>query len=147
MDFNEKINENKKKHMFGVVQFMYEQAPKYNLNPEEMYTLGLLHDIGYIYDGWKKHEEKGSNLLKNLGFKYHKEVGQHGIDISDSDILSKEAMLLIAADSCVDFEGNIGDFNSRRKDIENRYNKSDRQFYLDRFDRRIAYLRKHGFNY
>ena len=47
MDFNEKINENKKKHMFGVVQFMYEQAPKYNLNPEEMYTLGLLHDIGY----------------------------------------------------------------------------------------------------
>ena len=95
----------------------------------------------------KKHEEKGSNLLKNFGFKYHKEVGRHGIDISDSDILSKETMLLIAADSCVDFECNISDFNFRRKDIENRYDKNDRQFYLDRFDRRITYLRKHGFNY
>ena len=58
MDFNKKINENKKKHMFGVAQFMYEQVPKYNLNPEEMYILGLFHDIGYIYDGWKKTRRK-----------------------------------------------------------------------------------------
>ncbi len=146
-NINEKINENKQRHMFKVAEFMYNEAPKYGLIPEEMYVLGLLHDIGYIFDGWHKHEEKGSKLLKDLGFKYHKEISQHSIDIDNNIVLSKEAMLLIAADSCVDFKGNIGNYETRRKDIEDRYDISDRQFYLNRFDKRVEFLKQHGFNY
>ena len=55
----DKINNNKKMHMFGVAEFMYTEAPKYGLNPEEMYVLGLLHDVGYIFDDWHNHEENG----------------------------------------------------------------------------------------
>ncbi len=57
------INNNKKMHMFGVAEFMYIEAPKYGLKSDEMYVLGLLHDIGYIYDGWHNHEENGKNLI------------------------------------------------------------------------------------
>ena len=141
------INNNKKMHMFGVAEFMYNEAPKYGLKSDEMYVLGLLHDIGYIYDGWHNHEKNGKNLMNSLGFKYSDAIGLHGIDIDENTNLSKEAMLLIAADSCVDYEGNIGTFETRRKDIETRYDISDRDFYLERFDNRINYLRKHGFDY
>ena len=141
------INNNKKMHMFGVAEFMYKEAPKYGLKSEVMYVLGLLHDIGYIYDGWHNHEENGKELMNSLGFKYADAIGLHGIDIDEDTSLSKETMLLIAADSCVDYEGNIGSYESRRKDIELRYDESDRDFYLKRFDNRINYLKNHGFVY
>lgn len=143
----DKINNNKKMHMFGVAEFMYVEAPKYGLNPEEMYVLGLLHDVGYIFDDWHNHEKNGETLMNNLGFKYSKAIGLHGTDIDENTNLSKEAMLLIAADSCVDYAGNIGNFKSRRKDIETRYSSNDKDFYLKRFDNRVEYLKKHGFIY
>lgn len=31
--------------MQGVAEYMYRNASKYGLNPEEMYILGLVHDI------------------------------------------------------------------------------------------------------
>ena len=85
--------------------------------------------------------------MNNLGFKYSNEIGLHGTDISKTTKLSKEAMLLIAADSCVDYAGNIGNYESRRKDIESRYDESDKNFYLERFDNRIEYLKSNGFMY
>lgn len=145
----ENLNFNKKMHMFGVAQFMHDQAPKYGLKPDEMYVLGLLHDVGYIYDGWHNHEEKGANLMRELGFKYADAISLHGVDVDDFNgkTLSKEAMLLMAADSCVDYEGNIGSYESRRKDIEKRYDERDKSFYLERFDKRIKFLKENGFNY
>ena len=147
MKVSKEINRNKKMHMFGVAEFMYNEALKYGLKPDEMYVLGLLHDVGYIYDGWKDHEKNGQKLMERLGFKDAEAIGLHGVDITEDTVLSKEAMLLIAADSCVDYEGNIGSYVSRRADIEARYDISDRDYYLDRFDRRVEYLRKHGFLY
>ncbi len=146
MSENVLIKDSKKMHCFGVAEFMYREAPKYGLDPNEMYTLGLLHDIGYIYEGWHEHEEKGAELMRSMGYKYADEIGQHGIDIKPDTKLSKEAMLLIAGDSVVDFFGNIGTYESRRHDIETRYG-DDKDFWLDRFDRRINYLKAHGFNY
>lgn len=140
------IEKTKQAHMFGVAQFMFEQAPKYDLDPYKMYTLGLLHDIGYIFDGWVEHEEKGAALMEEMNYMYADAIRTHNIDVTDNTNLSKEAMLLIAADSVVDFEGNIGTYESRRKDIETRYG-DDKEYWLDRFDRRIDFLKKNGFNY
>ncbi len=142
-----KINENRKSHMFGVAEFMYREAPKYGLDPDEMYVLGLLHDIGYIRGGWCEHEEEGRKLMSSLGFRHADAIGTHGIDVDENTVLSKEAMLLIAADSCVDYKGNIGTYASRRKDIDERYDPSDKDYWLARFDKRVELLRKNGFNY
>jgi len=139
------INENKQRHMFGVAQFMYNEAPKYGLSSEDMFVLGLLHDIGYIKGGWQRHEEYGENLMKQLGFKYAKEIGEHNAIVDKG--LSKASLLLLAADSVVDMYGNVGTYESRRKDIETRYDISDRNYYLDRFDKRIEMLKANGFNY
>ena len=81
-----------------------------------------------------------------MNYMYADAIRTHNIDITDNTSLSKEAMLLIAADSVVDFEGNIGTYESRRKDIETRYG-DDKEYWLDRFDRRIDFLKKNGFNY
>lgn len=44
------ITENREKHIFNVARLMKEKAPLLHLNEEEMFTLGILHDIGYEFD-------------------------------------------------------------------------------------------------
>ena len=44
----EHINAYKTAHMIGVAEYMRERAKDYGLNPDIMYAVGLLHDIGYI---------------------------------------------------------------------------------------------------
>lgn len=49
--------------MHSVAEYMYRNAKKYDLNPEEMYILGLIHDIGYLKDRLD-HEVHGARLLE-----------------------------------------------------------------------------------
>ena len=148
MNIKELINENKQKHVFGVAQFMYDEAPKYGLDSEKMYVLGLLHDIGYLCGDFSKHEEYGANLMKELGFIYSEEISLHGYYPGKCDVnnISKEALLLMAADSCVNYKGDVGTYEHRRKDIEDRYG-DDKDVFLERFDKRIKLLKENGFNY
>lgn len=59
------ISDERIAHMHGVAEFMYENAPKFNcktLNRQELYFLGLNHDIGYMF-GAENHENDGGRLL------------------------------------------------------------------------------------
>ena len=46
---------------------------------EDMFILGLLHDLGYEFAKTKlEHSEIGGTILKKNGYKYWKEVYYHG---------------------------------------------------------------------
>ena len=65
--------------------------------PEDMFYLGIVHDIGYEFvEDQPKHEKKGGEILKKLDFKYWKEVYYHGNPTIEYD--SPELMLLNYAD-------------------------------------------------
>lgn len=70
----EKINEGKKKHMFGVAEYMADYAEDYGIDPSLAYTIGLLHDIGYL-NGQMGHEAAGAGILMDLG------VSQEYLDV------------------------------------------------------------------
>ncbi len=69
------ISNDRKQHIWGVAKFLKEHAEKSNMSKdkvEELYTLGLLHDIGYEFleeKDYIKHNEVGGNLLKMQGYK------------------------------------------------------------------------------
>ena len=85
-------------HSVGVAKFMAEWAslhPKEGLMSDEMYILGLLHDIGKIYPAnfdmntgkekanvngniYKGHAHKGGSLLSDLGFHFAKDLSVNG---------------------------------------------------------------------
>lgn len=132
-----KISEDRIKHMHGVAEYMYKNASKYNLNPEEMYILGLLHDIGYL-DGKPDHEVNGARLLEKEGYKHSSIVSWHGTtpldymrlrDCSIEDI-PKELILLWEADLSVNSLGYEVSFNERLKDIGLRYGFDSIQYRL-----------------
>ena len=123
-----KLEENRIKHMHGVAEYMYRNAKKYDLNSEEMYILGLVHDIGYLKDRLD-HEVHGARLLEKEGYKYSSIISWHGTtpldymrlrDCSVEDI-PKELILLWEADVSVDSMGNEVGFKGRLTDVGLRY--------------------------
>ena len=134
-------------HSVGVAKFMAEWAslhPKEMLMPDEMYILGLLHDIGKIYPtnfdmntGKEKpgvyqniydgHAEKGGSLLSDLGFHCAKEVLHHGKDV-DSYFFSVKLLLLNLADLSVNGEGKVISIKERMEDIGVRYGTDSKQY-------------------
>ena len=132
----EHINRFKMAHCIGVAEYMRENAEKYGLNPDEMYTIGLLHDIGYL-NGRAGHEETGLAILKGIGLPENSKsafaISQHGKNLYQveednkamyNDGLLKgcpEIVLLCEADMSIDARGfNVG-FEERLKDIGTRY--------------------------
>jgi len=66
-------------HSKGVADFMYNNAREYTeVFKEDLYLLGLVHDIGYIFGESVGHGARGGLMLKSLGFKYWREVYWHG---------------------------------------------------------------------
>ena len=133
-------------HSVGVAKFMAEWAslhPKEGLMPDEMYILGLLHDIGKIYPAnfdmntgkekpnvngniYKGHAHKGGSLLSDLGFHFAKEVEHHGD--SDSYFFSVKLLLLNLADLSVNGEGNIISIKERIDDVGVRYGLDSEEY-------------------
>ena len=55
-------------HMHGVAELMYQYYDKFgckDLSKDEIYFLGLNHDIGYLYDK-NNHETRGSEILAEV---------------------------------------------------------------------------------
>ena len=115
-------------HMHGVAEWMYEHAEEYGCeNREEMYLLGLLHDIGYL-SGDAVYEQKGAELLGEDSYygrvvKYHGQTPQEYMDIHGCSAaeIPNELILLWTADMTVDLNGNAVGVGARLKDIGNRY--------------------------
>lgn len=131
---------NKQKHIVAVAEYMYRNAKKFGLDPEEMYTLGLLHDIGYLY-GHVGHAARGGELMEKQGYKYFKEVMYHG---KDQDEYESDALwLLNAADLMIDSNGNLVGTKQRLKDIKERYGEHSNNYIFSQ--KLVAKMKDRGF--
>lgn len=64
------IADYRKKHIFAVAELMQKYGAERGFSQEkcnELYTLGLLHDVGYAFleeKDFEKHEKVGGEFLK-----------------------------------------------------------------------------------
>lgn len=114
------IDEDRIKHIFAVARLMKQKANEVGLDEEEMFTLGLLHDVGYEFGGSEFHHTEGGQLLKDQNYKYWQEVLYHG---KPAQYQSKALDLLNYADMHIDKKGNFVSFDDRLKDIAERRGK------------------------
>ena len=116
------MDEDRVKHSLSVALKMIEIGKKKNLSEEqleELFVLGLNHDIGYQFGNSENHNEIGAEILKNCGYKYWKEVLNHGK--IDNIYNSLYLDILNEADMKIDKYGNDVGYDKRLEDIENRY--------------------------
>ncbi len=119
------ISEDRKKHIWGVANFLKEFAIEEKMKEqdvEDLFTLGLLHDIGYEFlepQDYINHNFVGGNMLKEQGYKYWKEVYYHGI--ANCEYQSKFLDLLNWADMRVDSSGNRVSLDGRLEELSVRY--------------------------
>ena len=101
MEYNWGMSEKVLKHSEAVGRVMRKISKE---NQDEMYVLGLLHDIGKAY-GFKDHELTGFELMNKMGFKYSREIMYHGR--LQNEYNSSALNILNAADLSVDSTGQI----------------------------------------
>ena len=123
------ISKKRMAHMHGVAEWMYAHAEEYGCeNKDEMYLLGLVHDIGYLYGSKEEHEQKGAELL-GLDTYLGRFVQAHGLTPQEyTDChggigcdIPKEMILLWTADMTVDLSGEAVGFKKRLDDIGKRH--------------------------
>lgn len=112
------------KNTFLRLQSLCKNMPKrQGGDADELYTLGLLHDVGYAFvdkKDYENHEKIGGEFLKNQGYKYWQEVYFHGM--ANSPYKSKYLDILNWADMHIDSEGNYVSFEKRLQELSIRYN-------------------------
>lgn len=122
------ISKERIRHMVSVAEYMHDNAYKYKLNPEEMYIVGLLHDIGYLF-GREQHEQSGADILSQMGFSslYTEPIAAHNKPANEEMSPDQEDIhkLLVEADLMVDHLGNTAGIEQRLLGIENRYGKAE----------------------
>lgn len=127
---NEHINRFKMAHMIGVAEYMRERAKDYGLNPDVMYTVGFLHDIGYV-KGRAEHEKHGAEILGAIGvdedilfaIAHHGENAREVQKEYGKECITPEFVLTLEADMSVNAQGYRVGFEGRLADIEKRYGK------------------------
>lgn len=112
------IDENRLKHIVAVARLMKDNAEKYGLDAEDMFTLGLVHDIGYEFGGSEQHHTKGAEILEKQDYKYFKEVLYHGKPNTGYE--SPALDLLNFADMHINKLGEFVTYEDRLKDIADR---------------------------
>lgn len=112
------IDNERLKHIFEVARLMKDKAKILGLDEEEMFTLGLLHDIGYEFGDSEEHHIVGFQILEKQNYMYSKEVLYHGKPNSEYKSLALD--LLNFADMHIDKKGNYVSFENRLEDIKNR---------------------------
>ena len=119
------MDENRLKHSLAVANKMVE-CDNGN-NKIEVFLIGYLHDIGYQFtDDKSKHNKIGGEILKDVGFKYWKEVYYHGE--ANCKYNSYYLDLLNKCDMMIDSHGNDVGFDNRLEDIKNRYGEDSQEY-------------------
>lgn len=126
-----KFTDSRLNHSLNVARKMKEIIQNnpylFTCKPEEGFYLGIVHDIAYEFvEDPIFHEHKGGELLKELGFKYWREVYYHGDP--DANYISPELMLLNYADLITGPNGENLTISERLIDIANRYGESSIQY-------------------
>lgn len=99
---------------------------QYSCDPDDMFILGMLHDIGYEFvEDQGEHAHAGGIKLKAQGYVYWKEVFYHGIP--QTDYSSKELELLNYVDMIIGPDGAEMSIKQRIENIEERYGKYSEQ--------------------
>lgn len=97
-----------------------ENPDLYPVNPDDMFILGMLHDVGYKFtNNQEDHAKIGGDILKRQGYQYWKEVYYHGLLQSDYD--STELRLLNYVDMITGPSGEDMTIKQRINDIGDRY--------------------------
>ena len=115
------------KHSIAVARKMVEIGKEYNLNEEELqdlFVLGLNHDIGYEYGENLSHANIGGEILKRNNYKYWKEVYYHGNINPEYTSLFLE--ILNKADMQINKYGNDVGYDKRLEDIKSRYGEESK---------------------
>jgi hypothetical protein len=111
--------------MHGVAELMSQYYDAFHckyLSKEEVYILGLNHDIGYEFSKFGlSHNKIGGDILKRNGYIYWKEVYYH--DEVQDEYKSLFLDILNSADMQIDKYGNDVGYAKRLEDIENRYGR------------------------
>ena len=117
------------KHNYAVANKMIELGKEKSLSEielQELFLLGYLHDIGYEFGTNENHNSIGGNLLKESNYKYWQEVYYHGIPNSEYKSLYLD--ILNTADMMIDKYGNDVGFDKRLEDIKSRYGEDSIQY-------------------
>ena len=118
------------KHCLAVARKMKaiaESIDGFPYPPEDMFYLGLLHDVAYEFvDTQEEHEHCGGEILRNNGYRYWKEVYYHGNP--DIDYCSRALDLLNYADLTTDTSGMDTTIDARLNDIAQRYGPDSAQY-------------------
>ena len=112
------IDADRIQHIINVAHLMKDNATNLGLDAKEMYTLGLLHDIGYEFGSSEEHHTMGSDIMHKQGYAYYKEILYHGMPTQEYSSTALD--LLNYADMRVDKKGNVVTFEERLQDIANR---------------------------
>lgn len=120
------MTKNRLKHSHGVAKKMrklaLDHSKHFKYSAEELFLLGLLHDIGYaLTENTKEHAEVGGLFLKEEGFPLWEETYYHGL-IQD-DYSSNELALLNFCDMTISSDGTEVTIEERIEDIASRYGK------------------------
>lgn len=117
-------------HSLAVAKKMKEIGKEYNLKDnelEDLFVLGLNHDIGYEYtENGVNHEVIGGKILKRNGYKYWKEVYYHGKIPSEYNSLYLD--ILNKADMQIDSSGSDVGYENRLLDIKNRHGEESEAY-------------------
>ena len=116
-------------HSLGVANKMVEIGTKKGLSSEDLedlFTLGINHDIGYKFGDGSKHQIEGGLILKRNGYKYWQEVYYHGLIQNEYsslflDILNQADMQIDKIGKDVGYEGRLADIKSRYGEGSNVY--------------------------
>ena len=116
------IDNDRLKHIFEVAKLMKEKAEIVGLDKEEMFALGMLHDIGYEFGENNDHNFVGFQILDKQNYKYANEVLYHVKP--DCEYQSLALDLLNFADMHIDKSGEYVSYEKRLEDIKTRRGES-----------------------
>lgn len=124
------MDDNRLKHSIAVARKMVEIAKSKNLNEEQIkncFIIGYNHDIAYEFaKNGINHNKIGGEILKNINFKYWKEIYYHGDVNPEYESLYLD--ILNQADMQIDEYGNDVGYIKRLEDIKNRYGENSQVF-------------------
>ena len=122
------ISDDRIHHMLGVARLMSQRAHLFGLDEQEMFALGLLHDIGYEYAREKsEHPAVGSEMMERVGFKYFEAIAGHGdaaYELEDKT-LEDALALLNWCDMSVGPDGQRVSMEKRIDDVERRFGRDN----------------------
>ena len=124
------LNDNILKHSRTVAKrmsdFVMENRDAFTCSHEEMFVLGMLHDIGYAFtDDQPEHAKVAGEFLREEGYRYWREVYYHGIPQTEYD--SVELRLLNYIDITTGYGGEIMSAEERIDEITAKYGVSSVQ--------------------